>query len=237
VYRTDDGGETFVQLGDIVHVDNLGVDFTDPQRQTLLASVHEQRQVMRSSDGGSTWEDVSAGIPEEAGVAAATYVVDDQVHLVGTRLGTESGVFRTTDAGETWTMVSVNPIIGAPLRVADGTLYWLIDGGEGLMSSTDDGETWEIVGVAPFHPFGASILDVGDGRLAALGTSRILISAPGGAAWVEIGPPYPFEPNGLAYSPARNAFYVWKFDCNATGPNDVPEDAIVTLEFVTSAPS
>src|SRR5215216_2878891 len=40
VYRTDDGGETFVDLG-LSHNDYVSVDFSDPKRKTLLASGHD----------------------------------------------------------------------------------------------------------------------------------------------------------------------------------------------------
>src|SRR4051812_43353187 len=41
VYRTDDDGVTFRHLGDSTHNDCVSLDFTDPQRRTLLAGGHE----------------------------------------------------------------------------------------------------------------------------------------------------------------------------------------------------
>ena len=52
VYRTTDNGATFTPLGDARHIDSVSVDFADPQRQTLLAGGHEQKQTLyRSADG------------------------------------------------------------------------------------------------------------------------------------------------------------------------------------------
>ena len=68
VYRSDDNGATFEQLGDVVHSDLVSVDLTDPERRTLLSGTHEQSVVYRSGDGGSSWQDVSGTLP--AGVAS-----------------------------------------------------------------------------------------------------------------------------------------------------------------------
>ena len=51
VYRTDDNGQTFRQLGDVAHSDLVSVDLSDPDRATLLTGVHEQSGLFRSADG------------------------------------------------------------------------------------------------------------------------------------------------------------------------------------------
>ena len=59
VYRTTDHGKTFEQLGDVTHCDSVSVDFSDPERKTLLAGTHEQSsKLFRSLDGGKTWQRV-----------------------------------------------------------------------------------------------------------------------------------------------------------------------------------
>jgi hypothetical protein len=38
IFKTTDGGRTFTPLGGISHNDGLGIDFADPQRQTMIAT-------------------------------------------------------------------------------------------------------------------------------------------------------------------------------------------------------
>ena len=57
VFRTDDNGATFRALGDVRHVDYMSIDFTDPDRSTILAGGHESSTVHWSKDGGATWDE------------------------------------------------------------------------------------------------------------------------------------------------------------------------------------
>ena len=52
VYRTDDNGVTFRQLGNVTHSDAVSVDLTDPQRLTLLSAGHEQTALFVSHNAG-----------------------------------------------------------------------------------------------------------------------------------------------------------------------------------------
>lgn len=54
--------------------------------------------VFKSSDGGATWSDISANLPDVP-VAA---VVLDRLQPNTIYLGTDTGVFRTTDEGQSW---------------------------------------------------------------------------------------------------------------------------------------
>ena len=237
VYETRDGGATFTQLGDVVHVDFVSVDLSDPERRTLLANTHEQRNVFRSADGGATWQNVSAGLPDDIGIALAPLVVDSQVHLLGTWFGSGSGIFRTTDGGETWEQVFDGGISSPPLVAqSDGAIYWLQEGGGSMLRSTDAGVTWEeIPGNIPRTATG--IIELPDGRLVTQSDRFLIISSDQGTTWQPYGPPMPYfepynaHPAGFTYSPFRNAFYVWHWDCLPNSDNPVPPDAIMALDF------
>jgi photosystem II stability/assembly factor-like uncharacterized protein len=231
LYRTDDGGLTFQQLGAVTHADAVSVDFADPARRTLLTSIHEQPTVFRSVDGGRTWSDVSGGLPRNIGQATGPYVIDADVHLVGTRAGEAAGIFRTYDGGGTWTRVHDGAVVGQPLLAkSDGALYWVQESG-GVIRSDDRGVSWRQVAPSGIlSNLAAGLTELPDGRLIAAGRSFVMLSEDHGANWRGVGAELPYEPNGFAYSPFREAFYIWRFSCGS-GDNSVAADAIMTLRL------
>jgi photosystem II stability/assembly factor-like uncharacterized protein len=222
VFKTTDNGATFRRLDGIAHSDEVSVDLTDPKRQTLLSGTHEQPRVFLSTNGGSTWKDISAGLPANIGYASSPHVIDSRTYLLGTRAGTKSGVFRTTDGGATWSLVHPGGVSGPPLVAkSDQHLYWLLDQGGGLITSKDGGATWtEVRGSGPVGGGHPSLVELPDGRFAALGVSNVVLSSDHGGTWHSVGPSFPFPPNGLAYSPAGKAFYIWHFYCDSSKANN-----------------
>jgi photosystem II stability/assembly factor-like uncharacterized protein len=231
VYKTTDGGRTFHRLGDIAHNDFLSVDFTDPERRTLLAGGHEQeRTVYKSSDGGATWRNVGGGIPPGMGMSTHPYAIDGQTYLVNTWNGPNnaSGIFRTSDGGDSWLRVSRIGPPGPLLHTSTGVLYWPAQGR--MLKSTDLGRTWLVLGdgIQAIRP-----VEVPGGRIVAIGRTTLVISSDGGVTWTPLGPPFPWEPHGLRYSPARKAFFMWRGDCK----DHVAGNAIMRLDVDLSAPS
>lgn len=231
VYRTDDSGQTFVRLGDIAHVDLVSVDVTDPNRATLLAGIHEEPQLWRSTDGGATWTDVSPAEPN-LGFASAPHVIDRSTYLLGTKNGGRSGVFLSSDAGSTWTKVHDRAVTGPPIVSAtDGALIWLLANGAGLIDSIDSGETWRTVSSGGWIAPGAStLLELPDGRLVTNGGETLVVSADRGSNWQPLGPVLPYTPNGLTYSPSRDAFYAWRFECGEGADVAVDVDSIIRFD-------
>ncbi|HVY36401.1 MAG TPA: hypothetical protein VHM31_00645, partial [Polyangia bacterium] len=216
VYRTTDDGATFVALGDAHHIDSVSVDLSDPQRLTLLAGGHEQKNTLyRSADGGATWTNVGANLPAGTNFCTNALVIDKNVHLVGCSgyAGGTDGVFRTTDGGKTWTATTTASAASLPLWAADGTIYWSLIYDHGLIKSTDQGRTWTQTVQAGVLKTGRP-LELPDGRIVAAGPKTLMISTDKGASFTPIGPALPFVPNTIAYSPYRNAFFIEQFDCN-----------------------
>jgi BNR/Asp-box repeat len=231
VYRTDNNGVTFRQLGDIAHVDAVSVDVSDPERRTLVAGLHEQTAVLRSHDGGQTWTKISTSLPPDAGFTMSPLVVDSHTFLVGTNKAKSSGVFRTTDDGTTWTQVFQGAVAGQPLRTNDGILYWVVDGSGGVIKSTDAGATWTAAARAgTVEPLAPSLIELPGGAIAAVGKMTIIVSKDGGQTWAQIGPTMPYRPVGMTFSPAAQAFYIWYFSCDPNGGNAVPADAIMRFD-------
>lgn len=226
VYRTNDDGATFEQLGSITHDDLVSIDFGDSARKTLLAGGHEQKQTLhRSTDGGQTWTNVGANLPATAHFSSLPLVVDGTTHLVGTCGWGEGdcGIWRTADGGDSWTRVSEIGVQSAPLWASDGTLYWPA-GGNGVAASNDAGQTWT---QASSQGVTGSPIELPDKRLVVVGGDHLLISSNGAKDWSPIGEPLPFAPSGVTYSALEKTFYIWHWDCGET----VLPDAIMSAGF------
>ncbi len=173
VYRSNDGGRSWTHLGleDTRHISRVRIHPTNPDVVYVGALGHAfgpnlQRGVFRSKDGGKTWEH-SLFKSENAG--AADLVIDPanprvlfasiwQVRRNFWNLtsgGPDSGLWRTTDGGDTWEDVSENPglpdgpfgrigVAVSPSR--PGRVYATIEAREpGVFRSDDYGDTWELV--------------------------------------------------------------------------------------------
>src|SRR4051812_24204958 len=230
IYKTTDNGQTFKHLGDAHHNDYVSVDFSDPQRRTLLAGGHEQsRTVLKSTDGGANWTNIGKALPEGSKFSSNPLLLDELTYLVnasGWGKGT-GGVYRTTDGGAKWTQVSTLEANGSPFVASDGSIYWLLMYDRGLIRSTNRGETWtQMCGSGVLK--GSSIVELSDKTLAALGGKNVKISSDHGTTWKAVMEPLPVQPAGVIYAPARQAFFVWNWDCknqvltNAIWRHDYP---------------
>lgn len=98
-----------------------------------------------STDGGVTWTDRTAGLPDRMVMDVAPDPADDATAiLVASGFGT-GHVFRTTDGGATWTDLTGDlPDVPTSAVVLDpeapGTVY--VGNDVGVFVSQDDGQTW-----------------------------------------------------------------------------------------------
>jgi photosystem II stability/assembly factor-like uncharacterized protein len=217
-FRTDDGGKTFHRLGKLSHADGIAIDFTDPQRRTLLLGLHEQSQSLQlSTDGGQSWKKIGDRLPADSNHSSDPIILDAKTFLINTagwKPKATNGIYRSEDAGETWTAVSKIGPAGQPLVASDGAIYWQKLYGGGLLKSADRGKTWQEISKA----VRTNPLELSDKRLAALADKQLLISRDGGANWTKFGPPAPIKPNGLGYSEQGKCFYVWQMADNLKRP-------------------
>jgi hypothetical protein len=109
-YRSSDGGRAWV-LAAQVHIGesgSTGVAVVDPLRYVVIDS-HTGR-FLATSDGGVTWQQ-SASSGLSAALRVRFWDVRNGAAVVQTTNGpaSASGLFRTTDAGQSWTPVSISP--------------------------------------------------------------------------------------------------------------------------------
>jgi hypothetical protein len=231
-FVSNDSGATFRALGNLRSSDQLVVDFSDPNRATMLSVTHETLDLRRSTDGGRTWVDIAAGIPAVAGFSLGAVMVNPTTYLLGTYRGTATGIFRTTDAGATWTQVATGSVAGAPLVRADGSIWWVLEGGRGVARSTDGGVTWEqAVRGGILAPTAPTIIELPGGRLASF-SRTVVVSADDGRTWRAVGGSLPFLPVGMTYSSFRKSFFVWRFDCSDTPDIPIPVGETSIMQLV-----
>ena len=174
VYRSTDGGGHWTALGlaDTRQIGKILVDPRNPAVVWVAALGHaygpnEQRGVFRSTDGGATWEKVLYKGPD-VGAIDLTFDPDDASTVYAALWqarrppwsqyppdeGLGSGIYKTTDAGATWTELAGRGLPRPPLgRVGlaagpGGRVYALIGAageGAGLYRSDDGGATWRLM--------------------------------------------------------------------------------------------
>jgi hypothetical protein len=244
---TADDGQTFTAISadDSNGTDGISVDFTDPDRRTILAGGHATAKVLwKSADGGSTWTNIGADLPAMTS-CTLPLVIDGQTYLVGcagSGAGA-SGIWRTSDGGATWTSVSGLGGGGPPLQASDGSIYWVGPGGA-VAVSADKGMNWtEVSGtgtLAPMsaNPAGSALAALSGGKVAAVSTDdAVVVSSDGGHTW---GPATPKvatatqsanQTHGVVYSAQAKAFYIWNSGCGSGGTLPIVANSVLSFPY------
>jgi photosystem II stability/assembly factor-like uncharacterized protein len=168
IFKSTDAGRTWTNMGlkDTQHIARVLVHPADPKIVFVAAighqnSVNEQRGVFRTKDGGKTWSKVLFINDHTAAVdlvmdptdAATLYASLWQRGRNGQgNSGNESGIYKSTDGGESWQRLSGGLPKGEHVgRIAvdiapssPNVLYALADEGsnDGFYRSEDGGKSW-----------------------------------------------------------------------------------------------
>ncbi len=172
IYKSTDAGKTWVNtgLGKAQQIGGVAIDPKDENRVFIAALGHPygpntERGIYRTVNGGKTWEKV---LYKDENTGAIQVTIDPNNSNIiyadmwagrqgpwenGEWQGTESGLFKSTDGGTTWTKLTN----GLP-SIADGLgrigfciaasnsnrLYACVDAtkGGGLYRSDDGGQSW-----------------------------------------------------------------------------------------------
>jgi photosystem II stability/assembly factor-like uncharacterized protein len=173
VYKSTDAGKTWVNVGlaDTRHIAKIRIHPQNPDLVYVAALGHafganEERGVFRSKDGGQTWEKILYRSPD-AGAIDLTLDPSNPRILYATFWevrrdfwslnsgGPGSGVFKSTDGGDTWTELSDNlglpkgikGKIGIAVAPTRPDRVWALVEAEdaGLYRSDDGGATWSLI--------------------------------------------------------------------------------------------
>ena len=231
VYKSVDAGKTWTNVGlrDTRHIGRILVDPKNPDIVLVAALGHAygpnaERGVFRSADGGKTWQHVLYNVERKGAIDLAFNPANPQIVFAAlwevqrtpwslVSGGPGSGIYRSMDAGLTWSRLEGHGLPGAPLgRIgvsvspADGArVYAMIEAKDGgLFRSDDGGATWSRINgdyglrgrpwyythvfADPVNPDTVYILDFGFHRSIDGGRTFGMLTAPHGdyhALWID----------------------------------------------------
>lgn len=178
VYKSTNGGKTWENVGlpDSRHIGDILIHPTNPDLVYVAALGHvwgpnEERGVFRTKDGGRSWEKIlyksdHAGSHELAMDPSNPRIIyasiwDAQRYPHSLRSGgDDSGIWKTTDGGDTWVELTRKPglpkgVLGkiglAASGAQDGRVWALVEAHDGALFRSDDGgETWQRLSEEPY---------------------------------------------------------------------------------------
>ena len=219
IYKSTDGGRTFRNMGlaSTHQIARVVTHPTDPNTVYVAAIGHlwgysGERGLFKTVNGGMTWSKLTGGLPND-GRAGATELVMDPVNpnvlytAFYDRLrqpwtfrsgGPNGGIYKSTDAGATWTKLTTglpggptgriglavtphNPQVVMAIVEAEQTND-LSKPGSGIYRSENGGASWRYVNTYNNRPFYYSQIRINprnDKRVYVL-TTRFMVSDDGG---------------------------------------------------------
>jgi len=168
VYKSTDSGRTWINMGlaETRHISRIIINPGDPNIAYVAAMGHlwgpnEERGIYKTTDGGKTWQKILY-VDENTGFADLAMDPSDSLTLFAaayeyrrlpyhyTSGGPGSGLYKTTDGGETWKKLSKDLPEGIMGRIGidvsrsnPNVVYALIEHEDaGIWRSEDKGESW-----------------------------------------------------------------------------------------------
>lgn len=225
MYKSTDAGETWTHIGlrDAGQIGALEIHPRDPNVAFVAATgstfgPNPERGVFRTTDGGRTWKKVLY-ISDKVGAVALAMNKDNPQEIYAGAWQAErkpwtilsggpadvTGLYKSTDGGETWTHLSnglptglVGKVDIDLARSKPSTVYALMEADQdqgGLYRSDDSGATWRRVSNdrrltgRPFYYIYVDV-DPTDPETVWVNNLSLVKSTDGGASWTTIPTPH-----------------------------------------------
>ncbi len=174
VYKSSDGGDNWTNVGlkDSERIAKIIVNAKDGNSVLVCATGHlwndnDERGVYKTNDGGKTWKKVLAGANGSTGCAMMSSAASEPNTIYATMWdfrrqawtfrsgGPGSGMFKSTDGGDTWNEIAPSASNGLPekpygriaIAVAPSkpsVVYAMIESKKSALYRSDDaGATWK----------------------------------------------------------------------------------------------
>ena len=173
VYKSTDAGQTWTNVGlsETRHIAKIRIHPTNPDIVYVAAvgdmfGTNPERGVFRTKDGGKTWQRVLYKSEQASAFDLTLDPTNPNILFASLDQfqrfpwdemsgGPDSGLYKTTDGGDTWTEITRNP--GLPIGVIGKIgvaispprptrIYTIIEAADGgVYRSDDSGSTWQKV--------------------------------------------------------------------------------------------
>jgi photosystem II stability/assembly factor-like uncharacterized protein len=159
--RSDDGGQTWVQIGNGLPQGDVGTVSArtlviDPSDANIMYAGTTASGVYKSTDGGWTFTPANKGMLDYGISVLAINPADSKIVYAG---GSSGELFKSTDAGQIWVDLTEHlryqeynypgNIRGIAIDPAQADTLYLLGDNAGLMVSGDSGNTWWRLGNPP----------------------------------------------------------------------------------------
>ncbi|MGJ5819037.1 SBBP repeat-containing protein [Paludibaculum fermentans] len=199
-WRSLDAGASWAAVAiPLNNLNGMKVDPVNPAIRYAVGFANNRPAVVRSSNSGATWQALGLLEPGHSCywfVCGASDLWINPANPSFLAAATDSGVFESTNAGQTWTplaQIHDAQMVDTRFDPTNSQVVWGAGYG-GIRKSTDRGHSWSTVysdfggsarAVIP-HPLGGSVY-------AATGQDydNVIESKDGGATWTHVGIPAP----------------------------------------------
>jgi photosystem II stability/assembly factor-like uncharacterized protein len=199
IYGTRDGGQTWTLQWDGGTGYNWLYD-VDALRPKVAVAVGNLGIVLRTTDGGATWREVTKR-PQASVLSGVSFV-----GKVGYAVGNGSMVMRSSNAGQSW--INVSPYLGFAASLMDASFAsqlvgWVVGFDGIVLKTTDGGRTWVDQGFGTSSGLNVLSVDAIDANTAWIsgynnGRNYVARTTNGGATWIEETIPQTYAASSIA---------------------------------------